>query len=52
MFTTAGETLRIIGASDGSPDSLMAGGIAAASGVAASAIHTHRASTRLMTREF
>src|SRR6516162_5598574 len=49
MFTTAGETLRIIGASVGRPDSTIAGGIAARSGVAMTAANKHRASARLMT---
>jgi hypothetical protein len=52
MLTTAGETLRIMGASVGSPDSLTTGGIAAGSGAAAAAMSTHRASARLMMLEF
>src|SRR6516164_6193828 len=48
MFTTAGETLRIIGASVGRPDSPVTGGIAAGSGVARTAANTHRAKARLM----
>ena len=52
MFTTAGDTFLIIGARVGSGVSPTMGGTAAGSGAANSAMISHRASVRLMSREF